>query len=146
MLSKGSELPSPPGSNEWFVLIALRGPAQRPDFYIVPRNVAVAYIYVGHIAWLKFPAKSGKPHVENPMRDVEQRAVKYYRERWDLLERPADKVPYWLPDWVFRWSPHTGVPPGHPGVIQPTDGVMSQEDRAWAAGWVPPAPAEPVGV
>ena len=141
LLNKGCESPSPPRRNEWFILVALRGADTRPDFFIVPRNVAAAYIYVGHQAWLTVPAKSGKPHQPNTMRDVEQRAVKYYKERWDLLEQPADAVPYWLPDWVFDWAPHTGLPPGHSGLVKPSDGVVSAQDAAWAAGWVPPLPA-----
>lgn len=138
LLNAGCESPS--ARNEWFVLIALRGADVRPEFYVVPRNVLAAYIYVGHRAWLTVPAKSGKPHRPNDMRDVEQRAVSYYRDRWDLLEQPAETVPYWLPDWVFAWEPHTGLPEGHPGLIKPTDGVVTPEDTRWRAGWVPPLP------
>lgn len=140
LLNKGCESPSPPGRNEWYILVALRGASARPEFFIVPRNVAAAYIYVGHQAWLTVPAKNGKPHQPNSMRDIEQRAVKHYKERWDLLEQPVETVPYWLPDWVFDWEPHTGLPPGHPGLVRPADGVMNLHDRAWAAGWTPPPP------
>ena len=94
-LGKGSEFVSPPGNNEWFVLIALNAPTQRPDFFIVPRNVAAAYIYVAHVVWMNSASKSGEPRKENDERDIEPPAVKYYRERWDLLERPSDEVPYW---------------------------------------------------
>lgn len=138
LLASGCESPSPPGRNEWFILVALRDPMERPDFYIVPRNVAAAYVYVGYRAWLTAPGKNGQPHQPNSMRDVEQRAVKYYKERWDLLEQPAESVPCWLPDWVFDWEPRTGLPFDHPGFSRPTDGVMSAEDAAWAASWVPP--------
>jgi hypothetical protein len=141
LLSQNCESPSPPGRNEWFVLTTLRGTSARPDFYIVPRNVAAAYIYVGHQAWLTVPGRNGKPHQPNTMRDVEQRAVKYYRERWDLLEKPVETVPYWLPDWVFNWAKHTGLPQGHPGLVRPEDGVVAPEDAAWAARWVPPLPS-----
>ena len=120
------------------MLIALNAPTQRPDFFIVPRNVAAAYIYVAHVVWMNSASKSGEPRKENDERDIEPPAVKYYRERWDVLERPSDEVPYWLPDWVFKWAPLTGLPPRHPGVVEPTDGVMSPEDRAWAGAWVPP--------
>jgi hypothetical protein len=140
LLNKGCESPSPPRRNEWFVLVGLRGPTARPDFFIVPRNVAATYIYVGHLAWLSVPGKTGQPHQPNTMRDVEPQAVKHYKERWDLLEQPVESVPYWLPDWVFDWAPHTGLPPGHPGLIRPGDDVMSQADRGWAAAWTPPAP------
>lgn len=140
LLSQGCESPSPSARNEWFILVALRGPSTRPDFFVVPRNVVAAYVYVGHQAWLTAPAKNGKPHKPNSMRNLEQRAAKYYQERWDLLERPSDLVPYWLPDWVFHWGSQTGLPPGHPGLVRPDDGVMSADDAAWTAGWVPQAP------
>ena len=76
------------------------------------------------------------------MRNVEEEAVGCYRERWDLLEHPADDVPYWLPDWVFEWAARTGLPDGHPGLVPSGDGVMTAEDAAWLLYWIP-APATP---
>lgn len=74
--------------------------------------MAAAYVFVGHRAWLTVPGKNGKPHQPNTMRDVEQRAMRYCRERWDLLELPAESVPCWLPDWVFDWAEQVGLPTG----------------------------------
>jgi hypothetical protein len=140
VLTEGCESPSMPGRNEWFVLVALRGVNARPDFFVVPRNVVAAYIFIGHRGWMSVPAKSGDPHKDNTMRNAEEQAMKYYRERWDLLEQAPEGVPYWLPDWVFEWAERTGLPAGHPGLIRPDDGVMSAEDAAWLPYWAP-APA-----
>lgn len=74
------------------------------------------------------------------MRNVEEEAVQCYRERWDLLEQPAESVSCWLADWVFKWAERTGLPDGHPGLVQPNDGVMSEAAAAWLAYWLPAAP------
>lgn len=134
LLSIGCEAPSPPDRDEWFILVRLQGPDQRPDFYVVPRNVTAAYIYVGHRAWLTGSSKSGKPHQNTSMRVVEERAVAQYRERWDLLLEPADGVPYWLPEWVFGWVEETGLPEGHPGLSPPDDGLTPPAGEAWVPG------------
>lgn len=75
---------------------------------------AAAYVFVGHRAWLAVPGKTGKPHQPNSMREIEQPAAKYSRERWDLLVHAADTVPCWLPDWVFDWLRAPGCPPAIP--------------------------------
>jgi hypothetical protein len=70
-LSQGCESPSPPGRNEWFILIALRGATARPDFFIVPRNVMAAYLHVGHRAWL---AAAGEAEAAPAGHDAGRRA------------------------------------------------------------------------
>jgi hypothetical protein len=139
MLSKGCEHTSPPGRDEWFVLVTLRGRDRRPDFYVMPRNAVAAYVYVGHRAWLTGTKRDGTARRDNPARNIELAVAPPYLERWDLLDNPADAAPYWLPDWFFDWVPHVGLPPGHPGVARPSDGVP----RAGLVGWVPPPPSAP---
>jgi hypothetical protein len=79
------------------VLVVLGAADARPEFYVVPRNVLSAYICVGHRAWLRATSKSGEPHQPNTMRDVEQRTVAYYKERWDLLDGPPVRSPTGYP-------------------------------------------------
>lgn len=141
VLSKGCEAPSPRGRDEWFVLVTLRDADVRPDFYIVPRNVAAAYVYIGHRTWLRGAKPDGGKRVDTTMRNLELRVAAPYRERWDLLNHPADAAPHWLPDWVFEWEPHIGLPPGHPGLIKPTDAVP----RAGPMGWLPLLPGSAGG-
>jgi len=149
MLTESCEAASLPGRNEWFVLVALHGVDARPDFFVIPRNVVAAYVYVSYRSWLSAPTKKGEPHKETTMRNVEEEAVSCYRERWDLLEHSPDTVPHWLPDWVFEWAEKNGLPDGHPGLVRPDDGVMTSEDAAWLPYWISlpaasaPATAEP---
>jgi hypothetical protein len=137
-LSAGCEATSAPGRDEWFVLITLWDADRRPDFYVVPRNIVAAYIFVGHRAWLTGTSKAGAPHKDSTRRDVERGAVSLYQERWDLLDGSAANVPYWLPDWVFEWAPRTGLPPGHPGLRKPDDGIVRPAAGGWAAALGPP--------
>lgn len=133
LLSKSCEAASPPGRDEWFVLIALRDPGSRPDFYVVPRDVMSACVFVGHHAWLAGSSKAGVPHKDSSTRNVMAGTLSVYRERWELLDGPAADVPCWLPDWVFDWTPRVGLPDEHPGISKPSDGVPRPAAEGWAA-------------
>jgi len=139
MLSKGCEATSPSGRDEWFVLVNLLGFDVRPRFFVMPRNVVAAYVYIGHRVWLKGSAANGAPHKDSTMRKVERDIATPYLERWDLMEKPAEEVPYWLPDAVFEWEPQIGLPEGHPGLVRPEDDV----ERAGPPKWLPPSPLTP---
>ncbi len=119
------------------MLVGLQGADARPDFFVVPRNVVAAYLHISYRSWLTVPSKTGAAHKENTMRNVEEEAVRCYHECWDLLEQPAEDVPYWLPDWVFDWAKKTGLPDGHPGFVYPSDSVRSAEDAALLPYWIP---------
>jgi hypothetical protein len=138
LLSIGCESPSPPGRDEWFALINAFGPDERPTFYLMPRNVVAAYLFITHRVWLRGTKKDGSPRNESTMRNVHRAEADPYRERWDLLEGPTADVPYWLPEAVFDWEPAIGLPAGHPGITKPTDAVERPEA---AKGWFVPLPA-----
>jgi hypothetical protein len=131
MLGKGCEATSPPGRDEWFVLINLLAPGDRPVFYVMPRNVVAAYVFITHRAWLRIPARNGTAHQDNDARNVERSVAAPYKERWDLMEEPADQAPMWLPDLVFAWEAHVGLPPGHPGLVVPDDAVARPAAPSW---------------
>lgn len=115
------ELPSPPGSNEWYVFIELFEPDRRPSFYVVPRNVVAAFAWVGHRAWLTGTRRDGSPRRNGSMRSIQAHEFAAYREQWDLLDAPADEAPYMLPEWFFGWldDPRVGLPDEHPGITNP---------------------------
>lgn len=46
-VGKGAEEPSPPGSDEWYVLVGLGEVGTRPDFFIVPRDHMSALVGEG---------------------------------------------------------------------------------------------------
>lgn len=137
ILSVGCESASPPGRDEWFVLINLFGPEQRPVFYVMPRDVVAAYLYISHRVWLKGTKPNGSARNDNPVRNVHRNEVAPYRERWDLMTASAADVPYWLPDAIFDWEPEVGLPVGHPGISKPTDQI---ERPAASRSWLPRPP------
>lgn len=107
--------------NEWVVLVSLQAENERPAFYIIPRNVVAAFIWVDHRRWLAQPARSGRPHKDTDQRSIRPPQVSEYRDRWEWLHEPASSIPYHLPDWFYDASrdDHFGLPPGHPGVRAP---------------------------
>jgi hypothetical protein len=56
------------------------------------------------------------------MRNIRQGYLSAYRERWDDLLQPPGEIPYWLPQSFSDWVKDVGLPPGHPGVVRPSDG------------------------
>lgn len=137
ILSVGCESASPPDRDEWFVLVNLFGVERSPTFYVMPRDVVAAYLYISHRVWLKGTKADGGARNDNPVRNVHRAEAEPYRERWGLMQESAANVPYWLPDPIFDWEPHIGLPAGHPGIAKPTD----QIDRPEAArSWFSPLP------
>ena len=118
---KASEEPSIPGTREWFAFVGLSSPDERPTFYVVPRNVISAFSWCQHQAWLRSTRRDGQPHRDNNMRNISQRYLDAYRERWDDLLLPPDEIPYQLPQWFWDWKADVGLPPGHPGAVRPGD-------------------------
>lgn len=128
LLNRGCEAPSPPGRDEWFVLINVHEPTSRPDFYVMPRNVVAAYTYIGHRAWLTGSKRDGTQRRDSTMRGLDFADAAPYREAWTLLDEPTDRAPHWLPGWVFDWEPRIGLPPAHPGIIRPDSGAPGECD------------------
>lgn len=115
----GGESPPTPEGNEWFVLAELGDPEARPEFYVVPRAVVGAYVYIAHRAWLTGKSRSDKPHRDSSMRNINASEVAAYKERWDLLHEPANAVPTWVPDWWWGWFDEFDLPKGYPPIVRP---------------------------
>lgn len=105
--------------NEWIVFVALRDDEGAPtEYYVVPRNLVSALIYVDHRRWLATPGKNGQPHNDNPQRNTNSGQLSAYRDAWGLLDGSAHNVPYeGLPDWFAPGITQFGLPPDHPGVV-----------------------------
>jgi hypothetical protein len=108
------EHPAPTGSNEWYVLVSLGSPGERPDFYVVPRNHMSAFIYVGFRAWVA--EAPSRRNAKGTARTFGRDAFAEYAESWELLDRAASKAPWRLPEWVWDSAGDVGLPPGHPGL------------------------------
>jgi len=70
--------------------------AMEPVVYIIPSGKVADLVAKSHHAWLASPGRGGRPHVDNPMRKLQDRYrhrwpgytegwLDEYRERWDLL-------------------------------------------------------------
>jgi len=93
--------------DEWFVFVALRELDERPDFYIVPRNVVACRLYSDHRNWLATPGRGGRPHNPTDTSDIDADQLEGYSERWDLLDHPTTTAPFLGRDsWIEvaqRW-------------------------------------------
>jgi len=89
-----------------------------PDFFIVPRNAIAAYVWCNHQVWLKETRRDGQPHKDNSMRNIAQKYLNDYKERWDDLLGSPDSINYLFPNWFLDWANKVGLPPNHPGVVK----------------------------
>ncbi|MDE3130858.1 MAG: hypothetical protein KGL16_06855 [Acidobacteriota bacterium] len=101
----------------WYVLVGMNGEANRPDFYVVPRNHVSAHLYVGHQKWLRTPGKDGKVHQDSGMRNIYPPEVHAYKEDWAALLEPTTARPYALPDSFVTYAAEVGLPDGHPDAV-----------------------------
>jgi hypothetical protein len=114
--------PSPPGANEWFLLVSLAEP--RPDFYVLPRNHLGALTYVNHQEWLRAPGRRGQRHRDTTIRSLRDSEVYRYRERWEMLEHPAEDAPCLFGDRQWELYERIGLPEGYPDLpTRLNDGV-----------------------
>jgi hypothetical protein len=113
VLGVKDERPSP-RTDSWYVLVALRAVTERPDFYVIPRNHVSAYLYVAHREWLRSPGRSGKPRLDNPMRNMYPAELQAYKEDWAALTSATSARPYALPEWFIACVGEIGLPAGHP--------------------------------
>lgn len=73
--------------NLFYVLVYLKSPDDKPEFYILPSNVVATYIRLHHESWLQKPGRNGEKHNENDMRifDMNDDELSEYIGKWDAL-------------------------------------------------------------
>ncbi len=103
-----------PNDNEWYALVRLRSAQERPDFFLVPRNVAATLIYVAHRWWLSQPGRGGRQRNDSTMRVIEPHAVEQYREQWEWLAEATRDVVFEVGDWTREKAKLVGLQDGHP--------------------------------
>jgi len=101
--------------NEWYVFVGLAASRERPDFFVVPRDVVAGVIYAQNLRWLATPSRSGKPHKAWSTRMINPRDVEPYREMWEFLDLPTADVPLLVDEDVLAVAREYGLPEGHPG-------------------------------
>ena len=70
--------------NLFYVFVNLKGPEERPDFYIVPSEIVADFIRSDHRKWLETSGKRDQPHKDNPVRKFRD-PERQFLEQWDLL-------------------------------------------------------------
>jgi hypothetical protein len=76
-----------PGENFYLAFVDLKGLDERPDFYIIPRNLFSKWIAQGHSQWLATPGRSGRVHVDSPIRSFTKSHFKdfeKYHNNWNI--------------------------------------------------------------
>lgn len=97
--------------NEWYVLVALGGDHERSTFFVVPRHVMAAIVYLEHRDWLhqldrlRAPVRVGHQRKANPMRTIRGVWIEGYKEKWELLDGSAWEAPF-LADPIFLELAH----------------------------------------
>jgi hypothetical protein len=97
--------------NEWYVLVPLGGDHERSTFFVVPRHVMAAIVYLEHRDWLhhldrlRAPVRVGQQRKANPMRTIRGAWIEGYKEKWELLDGSAWEAPF-LADPIFLELAH----------------------------------------
>ena len=100
---------------EWFAMVHLGDPAQKPRCWVLPRDHLAAAAWLTHQAWLyDEKAKPGTRNAPVERARVEPDCFSAYEDRWDLLSLPTPEVPVMLPEWMRGAVAKYGLREGHP--------------------------------
>jgi len=124
LVSAESETPSAKGEREWFILVALdeHDPDRRPTFYVVPRNIIAAFIYLG--------TRHRRPDVDpgpGARRHIKPRDFPSFCEAWHLLNEDPDEVPWMIePGGGFwQWAEAVKLPSTYRAPVLPSPGMFA---------------------
>ncbi len=76
-----------PGNNFYIAFVDLKGIDEKPDYFLIPRNLFSKWIAKQHKDWLSTPGRKGRPHVDNPIRSFDRHQFgqfEKYRNNWDF--------------------------------------------------------------
>lgn len=85
---------SPPGANEWVILVSLGERGAQSGFNVLPRNHVVLVVRVLGAIF----EQQGKAW---PRKLIGEPTFGRYRGAWELMTRRPDEAPWMLPQWVF---------------------------------------------
>lgn len=86
ILNKGIET-LVPGNNFFIAFVDLKGRDEKPDYFLIPKKLFAKWIAKRHQDWLVTPGRSGRAHVDNPIRafDKPQFSVfEKYHNNWEF--------------------------------------------------------------
>ena len=84
------------GKNFYIVFVDLVGIGEKPDYYIIPKNLFAEWMTRQHREWLATPGRLGRPHVDNPTRTFNKThfiLFEGYHNNWTVLEGPSRRAP-----------------------------------------------------
>ena len=86
ILSKGIETLAP-GPNFFIAFVDLKSRDERPDYFLIPKNIFAKWTAKRHQDWLAKPGRGGRVHVDNPIRTFDRAQFgefKQYRNNWSF--------------------------------------------------------------
>ena len=76
-----------PSENFYIAFVDLKGHGEKPDYYLIPRNLFSKWIAEQHSQWLATPGRSGRVHVDNPIRafgEPQLKEFEKYHNNWNI--------------------------------------------------------------
>ena len=76
-----------PSENFYIAFVDLKGHDEKPDYYLIPRNLFSKWIAEQHSQWLATPGRSGRVHVDNPIRafgEPQFKEFEKYHNNWNI--------------------------------------------------------------
>jgi hypothetical protein len=107
----GDEVPAK-GDNEWFVFVGLKESGERPDYFVVPRNVVAGLIYAVHVHGTRMPKRGGGERAGAAHRRLRRGELEPYRDQFQLLLDSSRQAPLHVPDHFLEAVAAVGGPPG----------------------------------
>lgn len=68
----------------FYVFVRLHGANSAPEYFVVPSRSVADHTKTTHSKWLATPGKSGKAHLDSPVRKFSD-PERIFLNRWDLL-------------------------------------------------------------
>lgn len=86
ILNKGIET-LVPSDNFYIAFVDLIGIDEKPDYFLIPRNLFAKWSVKRYQDWMKTPGRSGRAHVDNPIRTFDKPQFKefeQYHNNWEI--------------------------------------------------------------
>lgn len=74
-------------NNFYIAFVDLTGINEKPDYYLIPKNLFAKWIAKRHQDWLITPGRLGQAHVDNSLRTFDRPQFKHfekYHNNWDI--------------------------------------------------------------
>ena len=84
------------GKDFYIAFVDLVAVGEKPDYYIIPKNLFATWIRRQHRDWLATPGRLGRQHVDNPTRTFSKThfiLFERYHNNWGILESRSRRAP-----------------------------------------------------